>query len=198
MKLLQKEFQSNVDQCGLHTFKQIKCTDKAALYQRIRKDGTTHSWESFRIKIVRAGAKLPNGTVVAEDYVQYPGKSAFGKYAYSCTTLGSAERHFDEIVQLQLENDSEKVVDEDDGENKVTVKVEGSKGKRGRKAIDRKSIKMPIKGEKFDLKGFHLLNPDVSIGFLYQHLKGLLNIDIKIVDTVSGGRGKPRLVYGMI
>lgn len=197
MKKLQVEFQSNVDQCGLHTFKQIKRTSNTAIYQRIRKDGTTHTFEAFKIKVVKAGAKLPGGNVVAEDYEAYPGKSAFGKYAYSCKDLAHAEQRFDELLKSQIaldeveeDADDAAIVKKDNTESKVV------KGKRGRKAKDRKSLKIPK--DKFTMKQLELLNPDFSFAFLYQHIRGLLNIEFKIVESLGGKRGKPTIVYAPI
>jgi len=197
MKKLQAEFQMNADMCGLHTFKQIKRTSNTAIYQRIRKDGTTHTFEAFKIKIVKAGTVFAKGaTPVAEDYESYPGKSAFGKYAYSCKTLEHAERRFDELLKSQIvvdeveeeDEDASAIVKKDNTESKVV------KGKRGRKAKDRKNLKIPK--DKFTIKQLELLNPDVSFAFLYQHVRGLLNIEFKIVETLGGKRGKPTIVYG--
>lgn len=198
MKKLQVEFQSNVDQCGLHTFKQIKRTSNTAIYQRIRKDGSTHTFEAFKVKIVKAGSKLPGGNVVAEDYEAYPGKSAFGKYAYSCKDLEHAERRFDELLKSQIVVDE---VEEDADDDVVSVKKNNTektdgKGKRGRKAKDRKNLKFPK--DKFTMKQLELLNPDFSFAFLYQHVRGLLNIEFKIVESLGGKRGKPTIVYAPI
>lgn len=203
MKKLQVEFQSNVDQCGLHTFKQIKRTAGTALYQRIRKDGTTHSYEAFKVKVVKAGAKLPNGGVVAEDYESYPGKSAFGRYAYSCSNLDNAERRYDELLKSQVVIDE---VEEDDATGTVvagkkdksenSADVESGKGKRGRKAKDRSNLKIPK--DKFTMKQLELMNPDFSFAFLYQHVRALLNIEFKIVESIGGKRGKPTIVYAPI
>lgn len=196
MKKLQAEFQMNADMCGLHTFKQIKRTSNTAIYQRIRKDGTTHTFEVFKIKIVKAGTVFAKGaTPVAEDYESYPGKSAFGKYAYSCKTLEHAERRFDELLKSQENIDT---VDTDDVESEVVAKKDNSvvstgKGKRGRKAKPRSSIKIPK--DKFTIKQLELLNPDVSFALLYQHVRGLLNIEFKIVEMLRGKRGKPTIVY---
>lgn len=203
MKKLQEEFQSNADQCGLHTFKQVKRCANAALYQRIRKDGTTHSFEAFRVKVVKAGTKLPNGTLVQEDYESYPGKSSFGKHAYSCKTIAQAEMRYDEVIKNQEPIDSSVEEEGEDGtpsvKTKPDTKISATKGTRGRKAIDRSTIKMPKKGEKFEVKGLHLMNEAMSFGFVYQHLRSLLATgQAKVVDSISGGRGKPRLVYQMI
>lgn len=194
MKKLQVEFQTNADMTGLQTFKQIKRTSNTAIYQRIRKDGSTHSFEAFKIKVVKAGSKLPNGGVVAEDYESYPGKSSFGRYAYSCKSLEQAERRYDELLKSQEVFDT---VESDDDDESADVKNNTentvAKGKRGRKAKDRKSLKIPK--DKFTIKQLELLNPDVSFAFLYQHVRGLLNIEFKIVETLGGKRGKPTIVY---
>lgn len=188
-----------MDQCGLHTFKQIKRTANAAIYQRIRKDGSTHSFETFKVKVVKAGAKLPNGNVVAEDYESYPGKSSFGRYAYSCCNLEQAEIRYEQLLKNQEVLDNAPIDDEDDDVVSVkknnTEKTDG-KGKRGRKAKDRKNLKIPK--DKFTMKQLELLNPDFSFAFLYQHVRGLLNIEFKIVESLGGKRGKPTIVYAPI
>jgi len=199
MKQLQVEFCSNADQCGLHTFKQIKRTNNTALYVRIRKDNTVHSYEVFKIKIVKAGTKLPNKTVVSEDYESYPGKSSFGKYAYSCKDLAHAEQRYEELLKSQIaldeaEEDADDV-DNDSGEKQNTASSV-VKGKRGRKAKDRSALRFP--NDKFTMKQLELLNPDVSFAFLYQHVRSLLNIQFKIVDSLTGKRGKPTIVYQSI
>jgi hypothetical protein len=199
MKKLQVEFQSNADQCGLHTFKQIKRSNNTALYQRIRKDGTTHSYEAFKIKIVKAGTVFAKGAApIAEDYESYPGKGGFGKYAYSCKTLAHAEQRYDELLKSQIVLDD--VPDDDDGVG-VSAKKDKSEekpaaGKRGRKAKDRSALKIPK--DKFTIKQLELLNPDVSFAFLYQHIRALLNIEFKIVESLTGKRGKPTIVYAPI
>ena len=197
MKKLQVEFQTNADQTGLQTFKQIKRCNNTALYQRIRKDGSTHSYEAFKIKIVKAGTVFAKGaTPISEDYESYPGKGGFGKYAYSCKTLQHAEQRYDELMKSQIVVDD--VVDEDDivaGTEKKD-ELENKVGKRGRKTKDRSSLKIPK--DKFTMKQLELMNPEVSFGLLYQHIRGLLNIEFKIVDSLTGKRGKPTVVYKSI
>ena len=48
------------------------------------------------------------------------------------------------------------------------------------------------------MKQLELMNPEVSFGLLYQHIRGLLNIEFKIVDSLTGKRGKPTVVYKSI
>lgn len=199
MKKLQIEFQSNVDSTGLQTFKQIKRSDNTALYQRVRKDGSTHSFEAFKIKIIKAGTVFAKGAVpVAEDYESYPGKTAFGRFAYSCKDLLAAEQRYDQLVKSQIV--LEEVEEDDEQEGAVPEKSESGKevatGKRGRKAKDRSTLKFPK--DKFTMKQLEIMNPDFSFAFLYQHVRALLNIDFKIVASVGGKRGKPTIVYAPI
>jgi len=198
MKKLQVEFQSNADQTGLHTFKQLKRSTNTALYQRTRKDGTTHSYEAFKIKIVKAGTVFAKGaTPVAEDYESYPGKGGFGKYAYSCKTLERAQLRYDELLrsEIALDDADDDIVIVADGEKNQSVNKVAT-GKRGRKAVDRSSLKIPK--DKFTMKQLELLNPNVSFALLYQHIRALLDVQFKIVGTLQGGRGKPTLVYAAI
>ena len=196
MKNLQLEFQTNADQTGLQTFKQIKRSNNTALYQRVRKDGTIHSYEAFKIKIVKAGTIFAKGAVpVSEDYESYPGKGGFGKYAYCCKTLSQAEQRYDELVKNQIVVDDVEDDDTVDGtEKKVKSVTNGAK--RGRKTKDRGALKIPK--DKFTIKQLELMNPDVSFAFLYQHIRTMLNIEFKIVDSIGGKRGKPTIVYAPI
>lgn len=203
MKHLETEFKSNVDTTGLQTFKRIKYTADAAIYQRIRSDGTTHSYEAFRIKVVKAGASLPNGLKVLEDYVKYPTKNDFGKWAYSCKTLEQAEQRYEQIIKEKVNtdtSDADPLSDDSESIKSETVKQRIAangigKSNRGRKAKDRSKIKMPAKGERFDMKQLHAMNSDMSFAFVYQHLRSLLGIEYQIIDSVTGGRGKPRIIY---
>ena len=200
MKKLQVEFKSSVDLCGMHTFKQIKNNGIAAIYQRIRKDGTTHSFEAFKIRVVKAGSPLPNGAVVQEDYQPYPGKSAFGKTAFSCKDLEHAEIRYEEICKNQAHiDDNEPSVVDDEG-NVVKTKrndnIVPKKGTRGRKA---KSVKMPIpkSGEKFTMKML-MMDSGENQAILYIRLKVLIEQN-KVVAVGEARephtRGKAQIVY---
>jgi len=190
MKKLQLKFQTNADGCGLQTFIQIKRNTNSALYSRQRADGSIHSYEVFKVRLVKKGAPLPGGLFVEEDYEAYPGKSAFGKTAYSCKTLDRAEIRYEELLKAKIDADAAEEADEDISHTKSS---DASPGKRGRKAVDRSGLNIPK--DKFTIKQLHLLNPNVSFALLYQHIRGLLNIEFKIVATLQGGRGKPTLVY---
>lgn len=200
MKHLETEFKSNADHAGLHTFKQIKYTNKGAIYQRIRSDGTTHSFETFKIKVVKAGTKLPNGLQVTEDYVKYPTKNDFGKWAYGCKDLAHAENRYEQIVKENLNTeDTEADLVSDDSESiqtKSNNQIGAAKGKRGRKA---KAIKMPIpkKGEKFTMKNLMAWTGE-SQPLLYIRLKplveaGMVNVAGEVREPHT--RGKAQILY---
>lgn len=201
MKSLQKTFQTNADKIGIHQFTLVKRTPTVAMYRRDHLDGRLHSYEVFRVKTVKAGAPLPGGLFVQEDYESYPGKGGFGRYGYSCKTLERAEHWFDHLLHI---NDPIEVSDPKEGEDEgpgAKSKPLGEIGakRRGRKAVDRSSLKMPKKGEKFDIKTLSAMNPSVSSGFMYLHLQGLIKMQqAAAVDTVKGGRGKPTVVYEML
>lgn len=203
MKKLELEFQTNADQAGLHTFKQVKREGNVAIYQRIRKDGSTHTFETFLIKIVKAGTVFAKGAPpVKEDYESYPGKSAFGRYAYSCKDMAHAERRFDELVANQKNLNTE-VIDASEGDDSIEVDKtktvesnEAAKGKRGRKA---KVVKMPIpkKGEKFTMKNLMAWTGE-SQPLLYMRLKplvesGLVGVAGEVREAHT--RGKAQILY---
>lgn len=192
MKKLQLKFETNADGCGLQTFIQIKRNALAALYKRQQKDGSIHSYEVFKVKVVKKGSPLPGGLFVEEDYEAYPGKGSFGKTAYSCKTLGRAEIRYEELLKAQIADDNE---EEEESTSNVSAKS-STGGKRGRKAVDRSGLKIPQ--DKFTIKQLEALNPNVSFALLYQHVRSLIGNKFQIVDTLRGGRGKPTLVYNWI
>jgi hypothetical protein len=201
MKTLKEEFQMNADMTGVQTFKQIKRTPHAAIYQRIRHDGTTHSFEAFRVKVVKAGTKMVTGDLVLEDYEPYPRKGSFGRIASSCKTLEQAEKMFAFYVSITGRDEiNGEEIDETEipgADVKGLPHKEPTSGKtRGRKAIDRSIIVFPK--EKFTMKQFSDMNPDVSQGFLYLHLQTLIDTEYQVVGRMTGGRGKPTLIYDKI
>ena len=109
----------NADKCGDHTFTQIRRERNVAAYRRNRVDnGFFQGIEVFLIKVVKAGAPLPGGGMVAEDYEQYPGASAFGKHAWSFggvekDAMTAAMERFDNLLQAGIESAAaEAAVDE--------------------------------------------------------------------------------------
>lgn len=90
---LQTEFILNADKCGDHVFRQVKRSGPICLYSRTDvSDGRPRGLELFKVKTVKAGAPLPDGSVVEKDYEQYPGGAAFGRSALSIGGIGAEER----------------------------------------------------------------------------------------------------------
>ncbi len=113
MKLIDLEFQSNPNSSGIMTFKQIcrgisTTTGKPVyIYQRITKNNTTYGYEVFIPLITKAGTiqKFPTGVTrtIEDDTEEYPGASAFGRYAWFCTTLDQAQSRFNQIVNKTVD-----------------------------------------------------------------------------------------------
>lgn len=77
----------------------MRRSDGVAMYQRIRPDGSSHGYEVFIIKTIKAGTALPGGKSVAEDYEQYPGAAQWGKTAWSPPGAAAADVKFDALVK---------------------------------------------------------------------------------------------------
>jgi hypothetical protein len=186
MKKLQKEFTGNFDRVGNTKFIQIKKENGVAIYERQNMDGTTRSYEVFIVKVVPKGTALPGGNTVQETYEQYPGCAAFGKTAYDCKTIDTAEKRFDELVK--------KVKDSADAKEE-SIKS-GNPVKRGRKANPKTAI-VTVPSGKFTMKmlmsEYQLPQPT-----LYLIVKKWVSeAKVGVVDSVrnESGRGKPALVY---
>jgi len=203
MRELEKRFIADYNKSGLNVFTQLKRDGHVYLYERRReKDNSLHCYEIFRARLIKKGSPLPGGIFEKEDRVAYPGASSFGTAtpfrAWFAINLGQAEKIFDDIVKkgnaLVIASETE-IPEEEEIDTKVSVKKQGEAGKRGRKAVDRDTINIPK--DKFTLKQLHFMNPQVSFGFLYQHIRTLIGITIKIEDTIKG-RGKPTILYSPI
>lgn len=102
MKILEKTFEMNADKCGNHTFTQVRREGNVCMYRRNRvTNNRLHSVEVFLAKVIKAGAKLPGGGVVMEDYEQYPGASMFGRSAWSTGTVESGTLIFSRLLKKQ-------------------------------------------------------------------------------------------------
>lgn len=100
MKMLEKTFQASNDGNEIHTYTQLKRTDKVAMYKRERVSGKVYGYEVFEIKTIKKGAKLPNGKVEEEDREAYPGGKSFGKKnSYFCNSEHRAEVRYEEVVE---------------------------------------------------------------------------------------------------
>ena len=123
-----------------------------------------------------------------ETYEQYPGCAAFGKTAYDCKTIASAEERFDELVKkVKCSNDAKE----------ESIKT-GVPVKRGRKASTKMNVKMTLKKDsKFTIS---MLNTYTGVNTVY--IRKAVNEWLESgVITVSGvvksesGRGKPSIEY---
>lgn len=188
MKKLQKEFTGNFDRVGNTKFIQLKKENGVAIYERQHMDGSTRSYEVFIVKVIEKGTALPGGNSVQETYEQYPGCAAFGKTAYDCKTIGSAEERFDELVKkVKCSNDAKE----------ESIKT-GVPVKRGRKASTKMNVKMTLKKDsKFTI---NMLNTYTGVNTVY--IRKAVNEWLESgVITVNGtvkpesGRGKPSIEY---
>ena len=188
MKTLQKEFTGNFDRVGNTKFIQLKKENGVAIYERQNMDGSTRSYEVFIVKVIEKGTALPGGNSVQETYEQYPGCAAFGKTAYDCKTIASAEERFDELVKkVKCSNDAKE----------ESIKT-GVPVKRGRKASTKMNVKMTLKKDsKFTI---NMLNTYTGVNTVY--IRKAVNEWLESgVITINGtvksenGRGKPSIEY---
>lgn len=188
MKKLQKEFTANYDRVGNTKFVQIKKENGVAIYERQNMDGSLRSYEVFVVKVVEKGTPLPGGNTVQETYEQYPGCAAFGKTAYDCKSIDSAEKRFDELVKkVKTSNDAKE----------ESIKT-GKPIKRGRKASAKMNVKMPLnKGSKFTISMLSTYT-GINTVFIRKAVNEWLSSGAIITSgTVKpeGGRGKPAIEY---
>ena len=188
MKKLQKEFTANYDRVGNTKFIQRKKENGVAIYERQNMDGSFRSYEVFVVKVIEKGTALPGGNSVQETYEQYPGCAAFGKTAYDCKTIWSAEERYDERVNnFKCSNDAKE----------ESIKT-GVPVKRGRKASVKMDVKMTLKKDsKFTI---NMLTTYTGVNIVY--IRKAVNEWLESgVITISGvvksesGRGKPSTEY---
>ncbi len=188
MKTRQKEFTGNFDRVGNTKFIQLKKENGVAIYERQNMDGSTRSYEVFIVKVIEKGTALPGGNSVQETYEQYPGCAAFGKTAYDCKTIASAEERFDELVKkVKCSNDAKE----------ESIKT-GVPVKRGRKASVKMNVKMTLKKDsKFTI---NMLTTYTGVNIVY--IRKAVNEWLESgVITINGtvksenGRGKPSIEY---
>ena len=192
---LQTQFTTNADKTGDMTFEQVKRTSRVAMYKRTYPNGKLHSYEVFEIFVVKAGAKLPNGCVVAEDYEKYC--TANSRNAYFCSSEARALIRYKELI-AQIAN---RTIDNVTAETTVGEVVETSgnvtRGKRGRKSVVRPEIVIPTT-PTFTINDILKLNSSWTKPTLYLAVKS--HSGIKFVGTKQnvGCRGKATNLYGKI
>lgn len=195
MKLLETKFVKNCDKCGDHTFTQIRNEGNVYLYRRNRiSDGTFHSFEIFVAKTVKAGTPLPNGNVVAEDYVQYPGAAAFGRTAWSVSGkedvgLAAAQRVFDRILKRDIVIETEEPEIEAETSVPVVRVVSPTPIKEG--------LKLP-NGE-FSQRELASYNGFDNYKVVYSDLQKMLQRGILVLgskrEKAEGARGKAAQLF---
>jgi hypothetical protein len=139
MKQVEVEFESNANSTGLQQFRCLKHGvnpqgKNVYLYVRTHAQGhqlgKIFGYEVFIPTITRAGTvqKFPNGITrtVEEDMENYPGASMFGRTAYFCSSMASAEKRFAEMMGQVVE------VEEPAEEEKETV-AEAPEPPKGKK-----------------------------------------------------------------
>lgn len=144
MKLLEKEFDKNANQSGMHRFTQVKHETLSNgknlyIYSRTNTDGKIVAYEVVFGLMKKAGTveRFPGGVTrtFEEDTEFYPTKSHFGTYAWFCVNLPQAEKQFAKVVGLSVEC-------EETGEAVDTEEVK-PKGKRGRPKVARPLLDIP-------------------------------------------------------
>lgn len=137
MITLQKEFQTNANQTGTQTFRQIKSgtrvyvstrgrskgesqTQNVYIYQRVTTSGKTYGFEVVVPTLVKAGTvqKFPNGSERSydDDTEFYPGAESFGKRGWACVNEEHAIRVFDKVIDGTI-NDQPEESEESEPEN---------------------------------------------------------------------------------
>ena len=208
MKQLAPEFVANFDKSGKNRFVQLKLNDSAAIYRREHLDGTVIGYETFAIKVGKAGSKLPDGNVVAEDYVKYPTAKVFGKWAWFCQNETRANEWFDkfnnEPIDLSTEEDETEIdgdVDTHTTANEVVTDVETGVKRRGRVAKVRAEVTYPTT-EKWSVKDILALNPDYEQPTMSLFLKDQIDANkVKLVgqaEKAEGQRGKAANLYSLV
>lgn len=190
MKTLEKTFTMNADKCGNHTFTQVRRDGNVAAYRRNNlNDNHFRGFEVFLIKVVKAGASLPGGGIVAESYEQYPGASFFGRSAWSITGVekvaeGRAMELFDELIKTETDpTEAEEIRME------VVPVARVVKGE----------VTLKIPEVPFTQKELASFNGIENYKDVYSNLQKMLNGKIlKVVGQREVTRGKPAKLFGKV
>jgi hypothetical protein len=193
MKQLEQTFVKNCDGCGNHTFTQIRREGNIAAYRRNRvSDGSIHTYEVFLVKTVKAGSKLPGGGIVAEDYEQYPGASAFGRHAWSISWGPGGLKRVNDLVDSLLKG-KEEILPVVEGEEMETVPV-----LRVSKGAPRRKLDFP--SVPFTQKQLAAHNHIDNYKEVYTDLQRFLSDGTLVkggkMEKTDGARGKSAQLFG--
>lgn len=173
------------------THRQVKRTDRVAMYSCHHKNVEKPiGYEVFLVNKRLKGQPLPGGVFEEEDREVYPSANSFGKIAWYCSTLESAEKRFNELTNntpVVVEKDIEQEV-----ETVPVVVVEGKRG-RGRPKKEVPAVKFPDKEFTMqDILDINVINRS-TLYFIIQDF-----IQEGVVDVVRRevrGKGKPTVIY---
>lgn len=130
------EFQKNSNQTGLQRFNLIKSGTNpdgknVYIYKRTyigdNRVDRTFGFEVFIPLVKKAGTyQLPNNKSITynEDFEEYPGASHFGRSAFFCVDIQSAEDRFNSLMRNEIVPDPNSEVDDNQSESKLDVDIE--------------------------------------------------------------------------
>ncbi len=187
MKTLEKQFVFNADKCGDQIFTQVKREGNVCMYRRQKiAGGPIQSFEVFVTKVVKAGAPLPGGGQVAEDYEQYPGKSAFGRTAWSIGGVDGEKRASEKFDLLVKEANKIIDLDAEIEENDPMPVARVSKGE----------VTLKIPEKPFTQKELAAFNGFDNYKVVYSDLQKMLsNGTLKVAGERESTRGKPAKLF---
>ena len=81
------------------TYKQVKRTDKAAMYER-SVNGMVTDYEVFPITVKPKGTVIFS-TTLEDDVESYPSTGQFGFKAWACSTRERAEKRYNQILEIE-------------------------------------------------------------------------------------------------
>ena len=142
--------------------------------------------KSYEVIIIRAHAGWKIGNSIVEPSEYYPANDDWGKFAWSYTSLISAEKHFYRIKDLEYKMPTEK-----DG-IKVSDEPKPEREKSKKKTID---FHVVIPDGEFTMAKLATIN-----GGNKSYIRGVMKRngqfnEIKLVRKQNKGRGKPEYIY---
>jgi hypothetical protein len=175
---LQTEFVTNADSCGDHIFKQIRREGDVCAYSRTSVEtGKIVGYEVFLVKTVKAGTVFAKGSKPTEnDYESYPGKSSFGRSAWSFITTKQVSEKIEELLKGKCQET-------------VLVPVMSITQQMEKETSD-------IPEGEFSQSQFATMNCLPARGIVYNILQALINKGlVKLARKVQVGPGRPTSMY---
>ena len=191
MKTLEKTFSKNCDKSGIHTFTQVKRNGLVCIYERKSAAGNIVGYEVFVTKEIMKGSPMAGGGMELEDREGYPGKSSFGRSAWFCNSIESANSRFDKLVTKALPV----VESEDEEEKTITIPVVRVSAARVSNVVGFESPPVGWKGTQKELAAFlGMTNYKEAYTPLQKWLgAGILKV---VGERESATRGKKAKIFG--